>query len=252
MSPPPTNIDGTDITGATIDGTEVQSITIDGQEVFSADAHPGGKLAHYAIDTTSDTSFSDITGNRPDASLQAGTNSIADARFFQGFVLDFPGGDTAFLNTSTGPFTGITLAATIDHQVSQTGSTIIMLGDGGNTGVLLGIDKSNSNRFGFETLGVNNPTTIRTQSDITLGVEHRLVARINSDGSGDFFDNATQQAMESGNIASAFQRFSHTIGGLGGNNSQFEYDGLIDNCIIYDRVLTASEIQQDFDAQPWS
>jgi hypothetical protein len=36
MSPPPTNIDGTDITGATIDGQEVQEITVDGDVVFSA------------------------------------------------------------------------------------------------------------------------------------------------------------------------------------------------------------------------
>jgi len=37
MSPPPTSIDGTDITGATIDGQEVQEITIDGQSVFLAE-----------------------------------------------------------------------------------------------------------------------------------------------------------------------------------------------------------------------
>jgi hypothetical protein len=36
MTPPPTSIDGTDITGATIDGQEVQEITIDGQTVFIA------------------------------------------------------------------------------------------------------------------------------------------------------------------------------------------------------------------------
>ena len=36
MSPPPTSIDGTDITGATIDGQEVQEITVDGQTVFTA------------------------------------------------------------------------------------------------------------------------------------------------------------------------------------------------------------------------
>jgi hypothetical protein len=36
MSPPPTSIDGTDITGATIDGQDVQEITIDGQVVFVA------------------------------------------------------------------------------------------------------------------------------------------------------------------------------------------------------------------------
>jgi hypothetical protein len=36
MSPPPTSIDGTDITGATIDGQEVQEITVDGDIVFTA------------------------------------------------------------------------------------------------------------------------------------------------------------------------------------------------------------------------
>jgi len=36
MTPPPTSIDGTDITGATIDGTEVTEITVDGQTVFTS------------------------------------------------------------------------------------------------------------------------------------------------------------------------------------------------------------------------
>jgi hypothetical protein len=36
MTPPPTSIDGTDITGATIDGQDVQEITIDGQTVFTS------------------------------------------------------------------------------------------------------------------------------------------------------------------------------------------------------------------------
>jgi len=40
MSPPPTNIDGTDITGATIDGQDVQEITVDGQTVFVAEVLP--------------------------------------------------------------------------------------------------------------------------------------------------------------------------------------------------------------------
>jgi len=41
MSPPPTSIDGTDITGATIDGQQVQEITVDGQTVFTAGPDPG-------------------------------------------------------------------------------------------------------------------------------------------------------------------------------------------------------------------
>jgi len=40
MSPPPTSIDGTDITGATIDGQQVQEITIDGETVFVAESLP--------------------------------------------------------------------------------------------------------------------------------------------------------------------------------------------------------------------
>jgi len=37
MTPPPTSIDGTDITGATIDGQEVIEITVDGDRVFRAE-----------------------------------------------------------------------------------------------------------------------------------------------------------------------------------------------------------------------
>jgi hypothetical protein len=40
MTPPPTSIDGTDITGATIDGQDVQEITVDGQSVFTAGPPP--------------------------------------------------------------------------------------------------------------------------------------------------------------------------------------------------------------------
>jgi len=35
MTPPPINIDGTGITGATIDGTDVSEVTVDGTQVFS-------------------------------------------------------------------------------------------------------------------------------------------------------------------------------------------------------------------------
>jgi hypothetical protein len=55
MTPPPTSIDGTDITGATIDGQDVQEITIDGQTVFTAGELPVGYsnlVAWYPFDST--------------------------------------------------------------------------------------------------------------------------------------------------------------------------------------------------------
>jgi len=75
MSPPPTNIDGTDITGATIDGQEVQEITVDGQTVFTADIvidkfedgninEYGGDLGSYSVTTSNPISGSaSLLGN---------------------------------------------------------------------------------------------------------------------------------------------------------------------------------------------
>jgi len=47
MTPPPTSIDGTDITGATIDGTDVTEITVDGDTVFAALDIPDAGLKHH-------------------------------------------------------------------------------------------------------------------------------------------------------------------------------------------------------------
>jgi hypothetical protein len=55
MTPPPTSIDGTDITGATIDGQQVEEITIDGQTVFTATELPvaySNLIAWYPFDST--------------------------------------------------------------------------------------------------------------------------------------------------------------------------------------------------------
>jgi hypothetical protein len=75
MSPPPTSIDGTDITGATIDGQEVQEITIDGQTVFTSEIQfPDSQniYARYAADNivASDgdpiSTWTDLSGNNRD------------------------------------------------------------------------------------------------------------------------------------------------------------------------------------------
>jgi hypothetical protein len=75
MSPPPTSIDGTDITGATIDGQEVQEITIDGQTVFSPGPPDAGDLqARYdareisLADGDPVNTWEDLSGNGFDMS----------------------------------------------------------------------------------------------------------------------------------------------------------------------------------------
>jgi hypothetical protein len=75
MTPPPTSIDGTDITGATIDGQDVAEITIDGQTVFTSGIQfPDSQdiYARYAADnivaSNGDpiSTWTDLSGNNRD------------------------------------------------------------------------------------------------------------------------------------------------------------------------------------------
>jgi hypothetical protein len=61
MSPPPTSIDGTNITGATIDGQDVQEITVDGQTVFRA--LPENIVNQYVVSNFTATTWTDSVGS---------------------------------------------------------------------------------------------------------------------------------------------------------------------------------------------
>jgi len=64
MTPPPINIDGSDITGATIDGTDVQEVTVDGTQVFSAIPDSGvSRWTFDDADTDSGTATDVWNGN---------------------------------------------------------------------------------------------------------------------------------------------------------------------------------------------
>jgi len=115
MTPPPTNIDGTDITGATIDGQEVQEITIDGQTVFTAsvplieDFEDGNINGWNHITNAGGTAGISNTGFNSNHSIEVsvssgGANSIG---FFDGFgLVDFsqPFVLSAYINLTTNGF----------------------------------------------------------------------------------------------------------------------------------------------------
>jgi hypothetical protein len=63
MTPPPTSMDGTDITGATIDGTEVSEITVDGDTVFTATAESLISLYEFEQDVTDSVGVNDGVNN---------------------------------------------------------------------------------------------------------------------------------------------------------------------------------------------
>jgi hypothetical protein len=92
MSPPPTNIDGSDITGATIDGQTVDEITVDGQTVFTAfPGIPNNVTNHYPVDEGSGSTLTDNIGNLDGTINGANFQSLSNA--VGGFVLDYDGID---------------------------------------------------------------------------------------------------------------------------------------------------------------
>jgi hypothetical protein len=92
MTPPPTSIDGTDITGATIDGQEVQSITIDGQEVFSAVSPLDKAIARYEFSNFTTSTWTDsigsndlsVSGLNADTTAFAGNGGASSPAYLNG------------------------------------------------------------------------------------------------------------------------------------------------------------------------
>jgi len=103
MTPPPTSIDGTDITGATIDGQDAGEIPIDGQTVFAK--IPGSVVLQYFGDTyqqgsgvwVDDNGNEDMTlsGNPQSTTLSDGSDALL-----------FDGSDDHGLSTLPGSLTG--------------------------------------------------------------------------------------------------------------------------------------------------
>jgi hypothetical protein len=84
MSPPPTSIDGTDITGATIDGQDVEEITVDGQTVFTSGVIPNLVDIRFRMDEGSGTTLNDEFSSNT-ATLKNGAGFQADPDWTGGF-----------------------------------------------------------------------------------------------------------------------------------------------------------------------
>jgi N-acetylneuraminic acid mutarotase len=203
MSPPPTSIDGTDITGATIDGTEVTEVTIDGDVVFSA-----GGLEIYALTgrdnsnnrTTDviDFKVKDSTSQIVDQLPSSAARSSSAGASFEDKVYSIagrgPGGDTRTIfeyNTTTGSVTQKTdlpvthgfmpFSATVNGQIYVLGGF-----NGGNINNVSKFDPASNTS---STAG-NLPISIRDGADAVDGGNVYLLGGDNAS------NNPTTQVIE--------------------------------------------------------
>jgi hypothetical protein len=161
MSPPPTSIDGTNITGATIDGQNVESITIDGQQVFSAAPDlPASVVANYDATRAISTGFiSSITDQVGPHDL-SGTASVISSGLNNKQTFRFDG--TERMDTPT-PNLGRVCVVALTFQIQGDPSAVLMIhGDDTNDNVFIHTGDGGSaykSRVGTATTGNTGGTT---------------------------------------------------------------------------------------------
>jgi len=260
MTPPPTSIDGTDITGATIDGQEVQEITIDGQTVFTAEPTPvaqsnlvawwrmGDDSGDTLKDSATTTDFGDSTpydfveegqsANQTNTLQNGGVTDIETGANSSAYDMIPDGNLDSPLTNLTSPFTFMGWV-NLDRKTQRQA----FFGDwnSGNSDFYI-------NQIDFDEIVVlnddlgNNITTnvsLQTGSYVHVAGVLNTTNRLYIDG----VQQGTAAGVSSGNYTSGD---GFDVGSL--NNSLQFSDAQFDDVRVYNRELTASEISSIFNA----
>jgi len=253
---PPTSIDGTDITGATIDGTDVQEITVDGQTVFSAQTLPvaySNLVGWYPFDsaTYGGANADDVTaiiGGSGDDTAYDGTLSGATYQSSGGVTdinagansgaFDFDGSND-FIQTSKVPLSSHTKMAWFNADSLN--------------GLVFGAKDSPDSEYTFINIeggdleyifddGVVSFDRIITETISASQWIHAAITYDSTTSSSNcemFIDGVSvgTASKSSGITFDNNQNIGENV-----NNDDRNFNGNIDDCRIYNRVLTAIEI----------
>jgi len=245
---PPTSIDGTDITGATIDGTDVTEITIDGDTVFSAEAPiPSSAIHRFKIDEGSGTTLNDDIGSY-DGTINGA--SFISGNFQGGFALKNNGTDTVTFPSNSivsisNPFSyGVTFEVT---DPSDFGEVIAHSESATNQYFGIGLSTDNDIYSYIRDGG----TVLNPNYFVNTNEKVRCLTTWDGSNNLNFYvdkapqvkNNTNRFPTDSGVGLKFFELVSGGSGSAGVN---------IDDVIFYNSELTTAEIEQDYDAQPWT
>jgi hypothetical protein len=246
--------DGTAIDSVRLgDGTGIDEITVGSDVVFSAKpALPSGVISQYKMDEGSGSVISDSTGNEADGTIN-GASFLSDSNAVGGTKLDFDGSNDDVQLTQPSWVTlnnKVTIAVTVEWDtLPLREQSVYDFGDSGNSIFFsLGIPDNDSNDLGVfirqgginQQLSISNLFSINSKTRIAATVDWDSVdTDVSINGNNIAFDgnNSVGATAENALASAGFRSFS---------------DCKLDNFVVYNRVLSQSDIQQDYDAQPWS
>jgi hypothetical protein len=235
MSPPPTSIDGTEITGATIDGTDVQEITVDGQTVFSAGPDiPDSALSHEhlasslsAADGDPVSTWDDDEGGDP---LTNGSAVYRDSAFNGNPTLEFDTDAAGFdgdLTTELQPPFSVWIVVEITSLDGQ--EYVMPFERADSAGILYRDDKDETRFYGDNA---NSGASYSWQSSDPLDQYILGYVADGADSIG-FLNNSTVSGFTVDNSLDTFSIGSNTA-------DDRRLKGYIPHVLIYDRATTGS------------
>jgi len=248
---PPTSIDGTDITGATIDGTDVTEITVDGQTVFSAGPPPNSATNRWKFDEGTGNTVVDSIGS-DDGTVNGPT--WVSGTWQGGSALNADGINDNVTTPAVPPTGNAARTISITVELDNT-STFMMLWIYGadSTGKIFGLRSVSGNlqlfiNGAFAQFGTVSANTIyRISVGIPSGATNEQDAVCYVNGAERSITNSVN------NIGATINTGSNPITFFNNDFRDENYlDGILDDPIIHNYLLNASEMQQDYDAQPWS
>jgi len=240
MTPPPTNIDGTDITGATIDGQEVQEITVDGDIVFTA-APPDSLVSHWTWDTSdiSGNTLTDIVGNN-DCTINGVTTGApgANQTYTTNEAGDGDGNDDIGELGNLTETDNISLALWANPDTKSSFTRLIENGVSDNVWSLT-FDGSADQLIEAGVI-VGGPKTTITGNPVPTGTwTHYCMT----------YDGSKLELYENGSSVAATTAVSGAIDSTSGNAAMFaradgalHFDGRLDDVRWYDKGLTSTEV----------
>jgi len=250
MSPPPTSIDGTDITGATIDGQEVQEITVDGQTVFTAaPVIPDTVLSQDLIawyrfegdfaDSATGPSFGDPTAfdlTNNNGATAATSGGITDFENGQnsGQVI-FSGGD--FLRNSSISKTLSEYSVTFWHNADTTSFSDIYSFQNDSSEPSLATRISDNRIF---WIPVDGGTLISPSGVTSYAVgDYVHISLTHSNGNQAVYQNGNQIFSDSQSGSATLSDFLINDRSIASGNKRARQS---DDFRIYNRELTSSEV----------
>jgi len=247
MTPPPTNIDGTDITGATIDGQEVQEITIDGQTVFTAGpVIPASTIYYWPFDEGSgQTSAEKIEGK----DMSFNFENWVSGNFVGGTTQEF-----VRANNNEGDASGVDLdvhdeilfAATIDDVSNISGEQMIMSTDETGSSGVLRFRVLSDGRLRFLGSDGSGSFIAESTTQVNDGERYRVAARFDPTNTNQVAVIVDKTVEDTDSGLSSFGPVGENLGvGHRERGPDTHFDGKIDAVAIHNDS-TQTAIDEDF------